>query len=303
VQPFKLSDNLLSLTRFSAGRLANEATSKLGSWIGMGKVDTGARAAVSDSTKLAAKQLNWLPMDAELKYGQREHDKETEILERDSRLGRKFYPVADAMLAELTAKIAEPSEYNFKIFILKHSTRNAMARPGGFLYLDQGLLDDEAQRRKAYFALAHEIAHVLQRHETRELQSMVVDSFTAEDELVEAWPQFSGNPVLLLDRVKLGKDTYTQHNIDQELQADSCAARLLGRLYEPAELGATIEGFLKDLPPYEDAPPPTPPKTDAEKVAAVAHDIVSTPMARHPNSKERADNLDQMYRAVSAPTQ
>lgn len=302
VQPFKLSDNMLSLGEFTAKRAANAAKNKIGAMIGLGS-SAPATQQISDSTKLAAKQLNWLPMDAEVLYGQREHEKETELLPRDSKLGKKYYPVADQMLAELVGKISEPTDYKFQIYILKNSERNAVARPGGFLYLDQGLLDDEKYRQKAYFALAHEIAHVLQRHETRELQSMVVDSFTAEDELVEVLPQISTNPSLLLDHVKIGKDIYTQHKIDQELQADSCAARLLGRLYSAPELAATLNAFIADLAPYTDAPPPAAPRNQAEKLAAVTHDIVSSPLDRHPNSKERKDNLDRMYREIALPAQ
>lgn len=302
VQPYQLSDNLLSLATFSAKKVANEAKNKIGSLLGMGSIGANAGTTdLSDATKLAAKQLNWLPMEAEVMYGQREHEKETEILDRESKLGRKFYPTADAMLRELVAKITEPTDYNFKIYILKNSTRNAVARPGGFLYLDQGLIDKDEYRQKAYFALAHEIAHVLQRHETRELQSMAVDSFTVEEELVETLPKIANNPALLLDHVKVGKDIYTQHKVDQELQADSCATRLLGRLYPPQELATTLNAFLSDLPPYEEAPPPAPPKSQADRLAAVTHDIVSTPMDRHPNSKERKENLDKMYGEITQP--
>lgn len=301
VQPYTLSDNLMSLGSFTAKKAFNEAKGKLGSVLGLGSLGgTPAQAdSISDSTRLAAKQLNWLPMEAEVLYGEREHEKETEILARDSKLGRKYYPVADAMLSELTGRIAEPTDYRFQIFILKNSTRNAVARPGGFLYLDQGLLEKEEYRRKAYFALAHEIAHVLQRHETRELQSMTIDSFTAEKDLVETLPKIAANPPLLLDHVKIGKDIYTQHKIDQELQADSCAARLLGRLYSSDELAATLNAFVADLPSYQDAPPTPPPVSQADKLAAMTHDIVASPMDRHPNSKERKDNLDKMYRDIA----
>lgn len=302
VQPFKLSDNLGSLGVFAAKRAANIAKGQLGTFIGVNLGGSGrAEPKISDSTRLAAKQLNWLPMEAEVLYGEREHEKETDVLPRDSKLGKKYYPIADQMLQDLVSGIVEPTDYQFRVFILKRSERNAIARPGGFLYLDQGLLEAEQYRGKAYFALAHEIAHVLQRHETRELQGMVVDSFTAEDELVEVLPKIKKAPALLLDHVKIGKDIFTQHKIDQELQADSCAARLLGRLYEPPELAATLNAFIADLPPYEPAPPPARPKTDEEKLAAVTHDIVSMPLDRHPNSKERKDNLDNMYREITQP--
>ncbi len=61
---------------------------------------------------------------------------------------------------------------------------------------------------KARFALAHEVAHVLQRHETKELQGMIVDSFTAKDEMQKAILNAKKDPDGLLRNVKVGKDIY-----------------------------------------------------------------------------------------------
>jgi hypothetical protein len=302
VQPYKLSDNFLSIINFEAKDAASRVANTIGG-IFTGKSATAPTTeGMSDSARLAAKQLNWLPMEAEELYGQREHEKETDILDRESKLGKKYYPTADAILQKLSAAITETHNYNFKIFILKHSSRNAVARPGGYLYLDQGLVDNAQQNRKAYFALAHEIAHVLQRHETKELQSMAIDSFTAKEDMLTTLPKIKTNPELLMDHVKIGKDIYTQHHIDQELQADSCAARLLSRAYpDQNELSGILNAFLKDLPPPSDEPLPPPPRTPSEKLVAATHEIVSTPMDRHPNSKERTDNLNAMYREITAP--
>jgi len=306
VQPFSYADNFKSLSKFTLAEVTDKASNLVQGIFGA-KPAAGTAAnpdEIPDSLKLAAKQLNWLPMEGEVAYGQHLHEQETAILDRDSRLGKKYYPIADAMLAELLGKLTEPTEYKFQLFILKNSTRNAVARPGGFLYLDQGLLEKDEYRDKAYFAMAHEIAHVLQRHETRELQSMAVDSFTAKKDLVETLPKLKSDPALLLDHVKMGKDIYTQHNVDQELQADSCATRLLARLYPAPKLASTLQGFIGDLPPVDEtvsATDTTVPKTQADKLISLTQDIVSTPMHRHPNSKERKENLDKMYRDITTP--
>lgn len=296
VQPYKLTDNAASLAVFSAKEGAKDLI-KRGLDLLPGRTAAPAKKGeLSDSTRLAAKQLNWLPMNAEVRYGEESHKSETNVLDRQSKLGQKHYPIADSILTEILSNVQEKHEYNFQLFILKNSTRNAMARPGGLLYLDQGLVDNPAQRPKAYFALAHEIAHVLQRHETKELQGMIVDSIHTKDDLMNVMRNVKTDPAVLLAHVKTSKDTFSQHHADQELQSDSCAARVLSRVFpDRLELGNTLDAFLKDLPPPEPVTPRPAPRSDADKLTTIGHDIVNTPLKRHPSTHERSTNLRRMY--------
>jgi len=252
---------------------------------------------IGDSVRLRAKRSNWLPMSTEVLYGQRAHGLETGILGRETKVGKKLYPIADAMLADLGKPVSADHEYRFQLFILKNAGRNAMARPGGFLYVDQGLLADNKEHPKARFALAHELAHVLQRHETRELQGLIVDSYQDEKELKQAMAASKTDPAAVLGNVKVSKDTYTQHHIDQELQADSCAARLLFLAYPDGRLASdATDAFIRDLPPPSagKSSSPTRPRSKSEKLAQAAHDIVKLPADRHPNTRERTANLKSM---------
>lgn len=302
VQPYKLTDNLMSLGLFGAKAAAADFGKQIGALFTPGKapVNTAVGSGISASTKLAAKQLNWLPMRAEVAFGQRSHKQETAILDRDSKLGNKYYPIADKMLEEVLAGVGQPHDYAFKLFILKNSTRNAIARPGGFLYLDQGLLDNPAQRPKAYFALAHEVAHVLQRHETKELQSTVVDSISLKDDLFKTISSAKSDPNAILAHLKVEKNRFTQHHIDQELQADSCAVRLLSRaLPDQKALATSLNAFLNDLSKPERKPPLPPPQSDEEKLTRSLHEIVDTPVKRHPNNEERQQNLRSIYAEIA----
>ncbi|MGZ8255123.1 MAG: M48 family metalloprotease [Burkholderiaceae bacterium] len=306
VQPFTLSDNAASLALFSAKEAISDVGKRLlgnmGNVLARGLPSmTPQGNQLSASTKLAAKQLNWLPMTAEVAYGERLHQDEAAILERESRLGHKHYPTADRMLESVLAAVGQPHEYQFKLFILKNSSRNAIARPGGFLYLDQGLVDDPAHHPKAYFALAHEVAHVLQRHETKELQSNVIDSISSKDDLARVITGSRGDPNLILAHVKIEKNRFTRHHVDQELQADSCAARLLGRaLPDQKALAAAIDAFLVDLPPAESFTALQPSQSDDAKLAQTVHDVVDTPIKRHPNNQERVQNLRSIHAEITA---
>lgn len=302
VQPYRLTDNFASVAMFSMKEGFKDLPGKLGNLLGKAPAPaTGDK--LSASTKLAAKQLNWMPMTAEELYAERQHNAHTDILSRDSKLGRKYYPIADKMLREILASIDEPYDYRFKLFILKTSNRNAIALPGGYLYIDQGLVDSPKHLPKAYFALAHEVAHVLQRHETKEMQSMVVDSFTVKKELIETLEAAKNNPTLVVDRVKLEKGQFTKHHVDQELQADSCAVRMLSQVYpDRQELAVSINAFEVDLPKMEPSSPTKAPQNDAEALAESVHDIVNSPVMRHPNTRERTANLQAIYREVTSTT-
>ena len=70
------------------------------------------------------------------------------------------------MLALVLSGVTEAHPYTFELHVRGAGEDNAMALPGGIVYIDAGLLR-EADPAKARFALAHEISHVLRRHETR----------------------------------------------------------------------------------------------------------------------------------------
>lgn len=300
VQPFKLTDNLASLGLYGATQMFG----KLGT---PGKLLGGTGSAqaqkkkLSASTKLAAKQLNWLPMSAETLYGEKLHQEDADsVLSRKTASGKKLYPVADKMLQEILSKVGEPHDYEFKLFIRKESSPNALARPGGYIYINKGLIDNPERYPKAYFALAHEVAHVLQRHETMSVQSMAIDSITYEEQLAQIISGVNGNPSLILGQLKVGKNTFTRYHVDQELQSDSCGAKLLARVFpERQELADALNAFLKDLPPPEPEKPLPPPQSDAEKLSRAVHDIVDTPVKRHPNTLERQNNLRAIYNEVA----
>ncbi|MDB5922630.1 MAG: hypothetical protein JWN13_1566 [Betaproteobacteria bacterium] len=295
VQPYNLTDNVASLSVFAAGEALKNLPAQL-----TGRSPSRKDMDISVSARDAAKQMNWLPMDAEVMYGERAHNHETALLDRESKLGRKFYPLADKMLSDVLAGVNERHEYEFKVFILKNSTRNALARPGGFIYLDQGLIDNPAQHSKAYFALAHEISHVLQRHETKELQSMIVDSIQSKSDLNKVMSSVRGNPGVILSHVKLQKNFFTQHHIDQELQADSCAARVLSRVFvDKNQLGNSLQAFLKDLPKVAATKPMQQSRNNVDNVGDVAYSIVKDPIRRHPTTQQRYDNLRTIYYEIT----
>ncbi len=74
------------------------------------------------------KAVELAAVTAEVMYGERSHKEETNILERDHKLGKKYYPIADKTLEGILAKVGRKHEYAFKLFVLKDS--GGMRLPG-----------------------------------------------------------------------------------------------------------------------------------------------------------------------------
>ncbi|TRZ95089.1 peptidase M48 [bacterium] len=82
-------------------------------------------------------------------------------------------PKMQGRLGQIGQKIASVSDrqdlsYNFRI--VKDKDLNAFAIPGGFIYVNSGLMD-AANNDELAFVLAHEIGHVAARHSVKQLQA------------------------------------------------------------------------------------------------------------------------------------
>jgi predicted Zn-dependent protease len=102
-------------------------------------------------------------------------------LERERAMGQAMATVVDRgttfvadpevtrYVTELAQKLARHSdaEVPFKIKVIDSSNRRVFALPGGFLYVDKGLIVDLDNEAEFAALLAHEIAHVAARHATR----------------------------------------------------------------------------------------------------------------------------------------
>lgn len=258
----------------------------------------GARSATLDPNKqrlvlgLFARGLVWLPMYFEEKQGRLIQEKsQSQVLMRDSTRGRQLYPVADAMLEKLTAQLPEGLPYSFKdkLFIMKESGKNAKALPGGYIQIDEGALRDPKDRDRAYFALAHEIAHLLQRHETKHMQAGILDGITslqavkeniANYQGVEKLKQFSGVAAMM------GR-LYAKHGVGQELGADSCAVRIMAMAgLSDKQIRTATQQFIADHPATKDK------ETIQNSALSGVLELVADLKATHPTTAERVQNLN-----------
>ena len=332
VEPFEIGDNVAELASLGAGMLGDNASAIISNQLQ--RLNPNAAPAAAPAVKLGhnipahlrrtAVRMNWLPMPMEVMYG--EHllgDMKAGLVPRDSRIGPALYARADALLAEVLASVTERHSYRFQLFISSQAGDNAMALPGGLIVIDKALVQKPELRGKAYFALSHEIAHVLQRHETRSVQARIVDTMSLKaslPEMIKTMRQVNSEPAAVVSLVLAGKLLFEKHFINQELQSDACAVRLVDRtLKDPHRVRASIQAFVNALTPNDRpaapgrtvrpggagpalVPPGTTDSADSADSAGDLVTLVTRPIDRHPSTEARIQNLNAMLRTLQTAT-
>lgn len=119
----------------------------------------------NDPTQIGKRDINkgnlsFYSLDREVALGRQLSDE----VDRNSRL------VNDPVISEYVNRIAQnlvlhsDAKVPFTIKVLDANEVNAFALPGGFLYVNRGLLDAAENEAEVAGVMAHEIAHVAARH-------------------------------------------------------------------------------------------------------------------------------------------
>jgi predicted Zn-dependent protease len=167
-------------------------------------------------------------------------------------------PALQAYVAGLGQRLARASEVpdaEFRFTVLDSDIVNAMALPGGYVYVTRGLVALAGSEAELAGVLAHEIGHVTARHSSQRVSRQVLGDLVAG--VVGAVIGVPGVGEL----AQLGSGAYLQsYSRDQESEADSIGIRYLGgagydpramagflaRLYDQARLEAIIAGRSPD---------------------------------------------------------
>lgn len=290
VEPFGVTDNLGSLAMLGAKvAVGNFAISLNG----------GSQQNIRNTLRLAGKNLNWLPMQAERMLGQSQHDALAgSLLDVGRKSDKEVIERANAIMQKILQQVKEETPYKFDVSVQRKGGMNAQALPGGFIHIEKDLVADKKKDAMAYFAMAHEVAHVLQRHETRSLQARLTDSIDSLDGLRKLIEGATSNPASLLAYSNELMSRFVVFSKSQELQADACAVRLLDSAFmDKKKLAEVIRTYTKALPPPE-----------AASVARNQMEVFAENLSKmdklhdqHPNSVERIENLERILAEVSTP--
>ena len=290
IQPFGITDNLTSL-----GRLAAKLKVK-GFVDGLSKNGQQPQA-VKDIVKLAARNLNWMPMDLEKQLGESKVP-EAEVLDENKNKDiKKTYAQAREVLAEILKNVPEDNPYDFKIIVVKSSYGNATALPGGIILIDRDLFKKGTPPEYPYFIIAHEVSHVLQRHQTRAYQARLADGIDSIDNFRKLLSDSSHvNAGAALSYASALKNMVVNYSEQQELQADSCAIRFMKAKYPDQKM--IVEKMIKV---EQKLGPITPAIADDSKDPALLKQLQylgDGVLERHPNTKQRKDNFQITIKAI-----
>jgi Zn-dependent protease with chaperone function len=155
-------------------------------------------------------------------------DKEVQIGESIARQVEKEYkfvedPLIQKRVEDIGKKIVsvcdrKDIDYHFKV--LDDEEVNAVSLPGGFVYVNKGLIDKVANDDELAGVLAHEVGHIVARHSIKKLQAMM--AYSVLRMLSVAVPQAGqvGNAAdVAFTEIMLG------YSREDELLADQLATR------------------------------------------------------------------------------
>ena len=283
VQPFDFADNAASLALL-AGKVKLQGLVE--------GLDKGGKASLkpTDVVKIAARSLNWMPMALERQIGESLVPEADIVDEQKNKDTKRTYEQARAMLNDILQALPPSLPYEFRVLVRNTSYGNASALPGGILLVDRDLFKKGSDPDYAYFVMSHEVAHVLQRHQTRAYQAKLVDGIDSIENLGRLI-QNAGkkDPMAVLSYASALKKLFVSFSEQQELQADSCAIRLMGkRIPNPVLLEAKLRRIEQRFGPIvaikEDGPEG---RTLVDQVKYLTDGIHE----RHPNTAQRRGNI------------
>lgn len=298
-----LEENLQGMAEFSAKVASLKAIGSLKSNLASGN-------SASQSSAIKAKELIWyyskkyvwLPMSLEKEYGERVSSQlNDELLPRDGKY-KKDYEYAESVLDEVLKGVHDKHDYQFKIYLARDLKNPAMAIAGGNIFVEQGFLKENRKNRDlVYFSIAHEISHILQRHETKHIQTMIMDAVDLKDSYKFAAGLKSPDVLReLLTPILSGKFLFAKNYSDQELQADSCALRIANESFgsNKTRIRSTKDAFIRFLKSK-----PKHAKEDAKQTVGAGNiiELLSSPIEKHPTSEERISNLAELSAKLAPP--
>ena len=74
------------------------------------------------------------------------------------------------VLGDSIANLADTRGLDYRFFIVNAPDVNAFAVPGGFIYVNRGLIDRTTNLSQLAGVLGHEIGHVVRRHSVKQMQ-------------------------------------------------------------------------------------------------------------------------------------
>jgi beta-barrel assembly-enhancing protease len=173
-----------------------------------------------------------------------------DLVERVERIGNEIAQVAKTVKVSASYGSDELSDYTYRFKIIKDKDVNAFSLPGGYIYLNKGLLDYAESDDQLAGVLAHEIAHAAHHHLAALMKKQAsMDTYVALLTVVALLGDVKshdlGNLIYGAQFVKIAKlNGYGQ---EAEMDADATAVRYLSMTsYSPVGLLTFLEKLARE---------------------------------------------------------
>src|SRR5476651_1740800 len=143
----------------------------------------GTPAAGSDLPELGSPAQEMLSQSDEYRLGAMvaQELREQNALLEDPEVSEYLNDLGDRLAAQ-----SATGGSGFQFFVIKDSTINAFAVPGGYIFIHQGLLLATSSESELASVMAHEIAHVTQHHIARQIRAQSQQAMTSAAMLLAA---------------------------------------------------------------------------------------------------------------------
>jgi predicted Zn-dependent protease len=193
----------------------------------------------------------------------------------ESELGEAFYrslrqqgqiiddPEISEYIDYLGNRLASNSDQpgpGFTFFVVDDPTINAFAAPGGYIGVHKGLILADKSEGELAAVLAHEIAHVTQRHMARRFQTTKNMAIPYAVTILSAILLGTQDPQLGQAALVAGLATQAQRQINftraNEAEADRVGIGVLARSgYDPRNMAVTFQRLQESGRFYGEGPP------------------------------------------------
>ena len=187
-------------------------------------------------------------------------------LDDEKKLGREFYEKLEkanvisqneranaylSRLGELILAHSDKAPFDFKFSVVRSSAVNAFATPGGYVYVNQGLITLVENEGELAGVLAHEIAHINGRHISEILdKSQKVGLSALAAMLAGAFLGGGGDLTAAVSAFAMA--TATTLSLKYSREHEEAADRMgMSYLVDAGYGGSTMLGFLKIMKRYE----------------------------------------------------
>lgn len=143
---------------------------------------------------------------------------------------------------------SDQPEQAFTFYVINNPTINAFAVPGGHIAIHTGLLLKSNNESELASVLAHEIAHITQKHIARRLESSRFDGILALGALLAAAAAGgdAAQAAFITANAAIA-DKQLRYSRAYELEADSLGIRILSKAnYSPQAMPAFFERLLQE---------------------------------------------------------